>query len=253
MRNWKWPKCLVAGAFAALLMCCPNFRSGADLTAPQVLERCKKAYGALKSYKGTTLVVTKATIGGTKQTFATSANIEFVRPGKIRVEGKMMTMGGFIFISDGAQTWQKTQIMNGGKWQKAQNIEMAIATFTGTSQNAATAIPALLVNVNWGNPFGPTLRADKVRREMVGKAVALRLEATSAIGRVTYWIDPRTFLLTRKHEVQDIGKISSQQGIKLPEGMPSTGMTDATETYPNVRPNVPIPASRFVRPADAPK
>src|SRR5258708_25554694 len=107
----------VALAAAAGVVCA---RASVELTGDQVLDRCQKAYAALKSYRGTSTVVTKGDINGMKITFNTSAKIKFVRPAKIRVDGTLMSMGTFEFVSDGKQTWQ-TSMLTGSKWEKAQS------------------------------------------------------------------------------------------------------------------------------------
>src|SRR5438067_9758564 len=76
-------------------------RSNAQLTATQVLDRSKKTYDTLKSYKGTSTVVANSTMGGMKQTFNTSAAVLFTRPGKIRVDGNLMMAGKYAIVSDG--------------------------------------------------------------------------------------------------------------------------------------------------------
>src|SRR6185369_15695408 len=108
-------------------------KSHADLTGDQVVERCKHAYNTLRSYSGSCKVLTKSSIGGMNSTYITSATVQFERPGKIRVDGTLMTNGRVAFVSDGTSTWQ-TDIVDPNKWIRAQSTEMAIAAFSGVSQ-----------------------------------------------------------------------------------------------------------------------
>jgi outer membrane lipoprotein-sorting protein len=221
--------------------------ASADLTGAQVLQRCERAYKSLKSYSGTTRVLTKAAINGTNATYNTMATIQFVRPGKIKVEGTLMTAGRFAFISNGTDTWQ-TSFMSGGRWERAQSTEMAIAAFTGVSQNAATTIPGILLNTRWGNPFG-SLKPTKVKRENVNKRVVYRIDASDATGPTTLWIDGKTFLLVRIQRRPDLSNLRGHGGGSLPAGMPASGTMDVTETFTDVRINPTIATSVFARPA----
>jgi hypothetical protein len=225
-------------------------RASADLTGAQVLERCQKAYGAIKTYRGTSNVVTKSDIGGAKMTFNTSAKVQFVRPGKIRVAGTLMLPGGkFEFVSDGKQTWQ-TSALTQSKWEKAQSTEMAIAAFTGVSQMAATSIPAALLNVMGGARFGVVNLGKASRTTLDGRQV-YRIDAKSAMGGMSLWIDQKSFLLVKKFTHNDLSNFKMPEGVKPPNmpNMPTSGVTDVTETFSGVRVNGVIPASVFVRPA----
>lgn len=229
----------------------------AELTAAQVLERCEKAYGSLKSYKGTSRVETKGDISGMKMTFNTSAKIQFVSPGKIRVEGTMMTPmmpGRFAFVSDGTHTWE-TEVSDASKWKAAQSPMMAIAGFTGVSQNAATTIPTALLNLMGGVRYG-MLTVAKVSRAAVNGRATYRVDANGVMGGIALWIDERTFLLVKKSVHNDMSKFKMPQGVKLPPNMPNvptSGVTDLTETFSDVRVNEAVPASTFARPAGVPK
>src|SRR5689334_16426914 len=79
----------------------PSLVAAQEMTGAQVLDRCRKAYDALQSYEGTTNVSSGTTMNGMHMNNHTTAHVRFVRPGKIRVEGTMMTSGKFAFVSDG--------------------------------------------------------------------------------------------------------------------------------------------------------
>ena len=116
----------VSIALASLSVC----SASAELTAEQVLSRCKRAYNSCKTYSGTTRVMTKGDIGGMKQSYNTSANIQFTRPRKIRVEGTLMSTGTFIFVSDGNNTCESSTL-SGGTWKKPRAQRWLLHTLRG--------------------------------------------------------------------------------------------------------------------------
>lgn len=175
---------------------------GKALTASQIAARCREAYGALQSYQGTTLGTTEA-VTGSPRTYHTSADIQFVRPGKIRVEGTDMSGRPFAYIADGASAYDKN-LVTGDVWQKNQSVEMAIARVTGTAQSSAATIPALLLNLKLQDSLAPAnILASEVREDAVdGKpcylVTASLVTATTATSR-SFWVDEKTFLLRRWH------------------------------------------------------
>ena len=199
----------------------------APLTPPQIVQRCQAAYDALQTYQGTTTVTTLG--NGGRQTYHTSAQIVFARPGKIRAWGDAMFGGQFAYVSDGTTTMQKM----GGTWQSAKDAETAIAGATGVAQNAATTLPALLLHTRWGDPFPRGLAFQAVRQEAIGGHPCYRVSGTSAMGSDTYWIDTKTFLLRRL--VSDF----AGGGFQLHHD----------ETFSGERLNAPIPATTFALPA----
>ena len=221
----------------------------ADLTAPNIIEHCRQAYKALKSYHGTTRVLTKHSSGGVDGSYSTMATVQFVRPGKIRVDGTLMSSGRFAFVSDGSHTWE-TSIGNVEKWESAESTEMAIAAFTGVSQSAATTIPAILVQATWGNPF-LAIGAPKVTNETINGRPAHRIDGKSPTGQVTMWIDQKTFLLVKIHQRHDFSHMKTppfpNAQNRRSEGT-ELGVMDVTETYTDVRLNESIADSVFTRP-----
>jgi len=217
----------------------------AELTGTQVLTRCRQAYDSLKSYSGTTQVVTKSSMGGMNTTYNTKATVQFVRPGKIRVEGTLMTEGRFAFVSDGKKTWQ-TSILSQGKWDVAPSTEMAIASFTGVSMMAATVIPSTLVHANWGNLL-EGLQPSQVTHEKVNGQDAFKVKTKGMLGEVTLWVDAKTFLLVKLHHLMSM----NMGGATTPKGQSGKGVMDSTQTFTQIRVNPAIPASVFARPPKA--
>ena len=199
----------------------------AALTPPQIVQRCQRAYSALRSYQGNTTVTTLGNDG--KRTYHTSAHILFARPNKIRAAGADMMGGQFAYVSNGAATYQNI----GGHWSRSQNAEMAIAGATGIGQNAATTVPALLLHTRWGAPFSRALKfAPTVGREAIGGTPCYRVTATSPMGTETFWIDSRTFLMKRFVNTFSGGNFHLHQD----------------ERFSGERLNAPIPSSSFALP-----
>ena len=217
-------------------------RARADLTGQQILQKCQQAYKSLKSYRG------KTTVASGDSPDITSASVEYVHPGKIRVDGTLTESGTFAFVSDGLHTWEKSSLSD-GKWQKAESTEMAIAGFTGVSGRAATTIPAILTGGNWGNPF--TVNVTSVSDETIGGIAAYKLTCTNTLGNVTFSIDKKTFLLMKIHSIfsvpeMDLSQPPGTQPVPKPNG--KTIRLESIETFTNVRINETIAAATFLLP-----
>ena len=220
---------------------------GEALTPAQIIAHSRQAYGALRSYQGTTSATGQSvTADGKTGTFHTSANILFARPGKIRAEGKDSGGNPFAYVSDGVTTAE--QIASKRVWKKAENAEMAIAGATGIAQDAATTVPALLLGTNWGDPFVPEYGSE-VREDSVDGHPCYVV--TNSLGTATnaltgyFWIDEKTFLLRRY--VQD----SDSQEFEIPgqsHVVPAMKLHN-DERFTKERLNEDIPDSTFTVPA----
>jgi RNA polymerase sigma factor (sigma-70 family) len=176
---------------------------GKALTAAQIIDRCREAYGALQSYQGTTMGTTQGVTGlpvGPSE-YHTSADIQFVRPGQIRAEGLDMSGHSFAYVADGAAAYDKNLVTK-DVWQKAQSTEMVIARVTGIAQSSATTIPALLLGIASVNPLAPAKTfAPEVGEEDVDGhhcyLVTSSLVAAAVTTSRSFWVDEKTFLLRR--------------------------------------------------------
>ena len=105
-----------------------------------------------------------------------------------------------------------------------------------------------------GVRFG-ILNAKKSSHTALNGRGAYRVDADSPMGSIVLWIDDKTFLLVRRSVHNDLSKLKLPEGVKLPPNtpnMPSSGTTDITEVFSDVRINEPIAASKFAKPAGAP-
>ena len=223
---------------------------GKTLTAPQIAKSCRDAYAALESYQGTSTVTSRGVTGAdpTPHEYHSAATIQFVRPGKIHVEGKDMSGHPFAYVSDSALTAEKYSTDN-GVWKKTPSTELAIGAATGIAQNAATTVPALLLGTNWGNPFAPEYAPEVREDTMDGRAcyvVTSSLKTSTAALTGTFWIDEKTFLLRRyvsdsslaatsfviAGNKQDIPATKSHNDQKFTNVRLNEGISDSVFTVP---------------------
>jgi RNA polymerase sigma factor (sigma-70 family) len=221
---------------------------GKTLSAAQIAAHCRLAYSALKSYQGTTTVTAQAldAAGGITQQYHASAVIQFVRPGKIRVEGTDMSKHSYAYVSDGIGTVLKA---NASSWKQVANADFAIASVTGIAQNAATTIPALLLGSVWGNPivsgFDPKVREDTIDKQLC-YVVTASLVTSKATSASTLWIDEKTFLLRRYVTDNEMSAQTIDIGGKS-QSFPAS-KSHNTESFTNERLNQAIPDSAFALP-----
>jgi len=229
---------------------------GKTLTAPQIAARSREAYAALTSYRGDATVTAQGVNGSdpTVHEYHTSATIQFVRPGKIRAEGKDSSGGPFTYVSNGVAAALATAYQPGANkdgWNTLPNAEAAVASVTGTALRSATTIPSILLGINWGDPLTKgTQYAQEVREDRVGGRLCYVLTTQAAISELpttrSLWIDEKTFLLCRS--------VSDSSGIlQLPahagQGPSSIAMkSHDDERFTNERLNENIPDSTFTLP-----
>jgi outer membrane lipoprotein-sorting protein len=221
------------------------------MSGQELAKRIKDAYASVKSYSGTTRASTSMAFNGSPSKMDSSATIQYARPGKFRVDGMlMMSTQKFAIVSDGSQTWMSS-IRDSEIWEKAEGIEMAIASFTGVSGGAVTTIPAILTDGSWGNVTGRIAGA-KVSRETLDGRSVYRAETSDELGAQTVWIDAETYLLVKLVQKHNVSKI----GSALPEANAQqlSGIEDyvVTETFTEVKTNHQIPDETFARPKGAP-
>jgi len=209
---------------------------GKTLTASQIADRCREAYSQLRAYRVTSTVDTIGTdVDNTTRKYQTSAEIQFVRPGKIAVAGKDLRGRAFAYVSDGVGT--EETFMGANNWKKARNPEMAIAGMTGIAFSAGTTVPAVLLGLKWGNPvpLGPYPQQSVQEGVLDGQLCYVLTAHTASPQRSvtnSVWIDEKTFRLRRS--VSDI----AGEGGKL----------HLDERFTNEHVNSPIPDSTFALP-----
>ncbi len=212
----------------------PTQDQAAPLTPAQVVQRSEQAYAALKSYQGKTTVTTTGTVNGAANEYHTSADIQFVRPNKIRVEGTDTSGNPFAYVSTDKATYLKAV---GSRWDKVENSEMALGSVTGITMSAGTTIPATLLHTHWGYPFpaasalGPTMT-----QEDVDGHACYHLTATVVTIKDSFWIDQKTFLLLRL--VEDSSDTVPGKSISLHED----------QRFTNEKLDVALPDSIFATP-----
>lgn len=259
---------------------CYQQAPGEILTGLEVAKRCRAAYAALQTYQVTSAVTVRTveSPSGKAEDEHASAVIQFARPGKIHVEGLDTQAKPFAFISDGSATVQ-TDSPKQGPWKKVpgyQNpngIEMAIAGVTGSAMNAATTVPALLLDTDpgstyggWGvppalgkgfvasggnpsNPFTKMLQLEVKEDTFQSHPCYVLTPHSSALaGLATLWIDKKTFLLRRTVTDYDTAAQIVPVGGAGNQAIPAMKMHQE-ETYTNEQVNEAIASSTFTLPA----
>jgi outer membrane lipoprotein-sorting protein len=209
----------------------------AELSGPQVMERCRKAYEALKSYHGVSRVHSIIKVSGKPSTYDTHATIQFARPGKIHVEGiTMFGASSYAYLSDGETTWFRNAA--GEPWKRVQSAEIAVLSANGW---AGTTIPATLLSLKNRSPFKREITvARKVVTAKVGDQPVYRVEVDGDMGKQTYSIDQKSLMILRIHTHN---KKSGQFA-----GSPPGVEMDVEERFTVLKLNSAIPAKVFVKP-----
>jgi hypothetical protein len=181
----------------------------AELSASDVIAKSEAAYAAMKTYVGTTTVRSQADAGARKLDLVSTARITFMRPGKLRIEGKT---GGdvakgvrghpFVIVSDGQATWKSWPIQNNGAFQEVQNVTTALAGKAGVAHGAADTIPAVLMKSDGTPPGGydpfrvPRVSAPYLAgHETIDSADCYKIIVNHAEFDATLWIDSKSFVL----------------------------------------------------------
>lgn len=180
-------------------------------SGPDILKRAQAAYDAVKT-------LTEDVTGHSGQ-FTGTAHIQFKRPGLLRVTGNSMFGSPYQLLCDG----KSTEVFNSGTWSTVQSPELGIATITGVSANAGTAVPAALFHTSWGSLAVPG-QAGRASRDTIGGRSTYRVDFTQPF-KHKLWFDTKTYFLV-KSEMSVMG-----QTITVDFGKPIV--------------NKPIPSSAF--------
>ena len=223
-----------------------------SLTSVQIASHCREAYAALTSYQGTSTVTTQSESSSFPMVLEshTSASIQFVSPGKIRVEGTAEHGGGaFAYISNGNETAET--YLGPSNWKKIDTTESAVAGVTGIALHAATTIPALLLKIKWGNPLALGKLLDpEVREDSVGGhpcyVVTTHLKTPARTETAYLWVDEKNFLL-RRLVTESNSLAQTKEAAGTPIDMPAM-QSHADERFTNDHLNEAIPESNFVLP-----
>lgn len=224
-----------------------------ELTAGQIVARCRQAYRALKSYEGAVQVVCRTERNGTTGVWRASAAIAYVRPDRIRVEGINRFGQRYRYVSDGRSVVMDhgpvpgTQpSLRSGRLEYPLSVTAAMAHTGGASLNASTTIPSLLLGTPWGNPLVLAHRPEgRVNRERVNNRSAYRVRLATRSGAVTLWVDARTFLLLQIQETHDLGKMTVSGPARAPQ---PRGTVEYTHRFHTLHRNGALPSARFALP-----
>jgi hypothetical protein len=225
----------------------------AEMSASDIIKKSDAAYAAVKTYVGTTTMRVKTDRGDKKLEQVSTAKVTFMRPGKVRVEGKTASSdasgkGGlpFAIVSDGKTTWKSWAIQDKGAFSEVQNLQMAgVATL---SLGVAEGILAALmksegVSMGSHDPFMvPRMSAANLAgRETIDGADCYKLVAKHPqLGDVILWIDSKSFLLRQMTRESNETQLA-EQTKSVDETMKKFG-----KEQPSRKANVPATKSRNV-------
>jgi len=183
--------------------------AAAEMSGSQLLQKSAASYAALRSYAGSARVRSEVQVGRTKIAQTATAVIRFQRPGRIRIEGKDVTGRPYRIISDGRATWSAPTSRTNPAAQQMANVQMAIIGMTGIAAGAPATLPAMLLNLRWGNPFLHREGSRRLPDERIDGRDCYKVVHTDANTTRSYWIDRRTFLLRQMQEAQDARQLAA--------------------------------------------
>ena len=218
----------------------------ADPTGPQVMERCRKAYAGLKSYQSAISV--KMTVVGSNSTpdpIISNGSIQFVRPGRFRIETTTVDGSRAAYRSNGKSAWLLDE--TGKAWQPVDRKQ-------AWRISGATPIVMLLNGAKPGAFSGKIRLANKTRTEKIDGHPAYRVEAASRYSSVVYWVDRKTFLLRKTYSHMRLQHLPGG-GVRFPpdehakdEPASQREYIDTEKVFAAVKINPPLPAALFTKP-----
>ena len=251
----------------ALLACAPHLDAQVrrdTLTGNQVLERSRSAYAGLSSYTGETAVLSEMAFGDTVMTEAATAEVRFVRPGRLRISGRASDGTPYLVVSDGART-RVAQVLTDPKAREGilamsgllgmqpaggdtlandtLSTGIAVAMVTGIGNRAPYYLPALLGLIE-GTPLAHVTPAVLVGREMVSGVESYKVVIRGAEITRTYWVDTASYLLRQMQDEQtgaQVGGMFDRIADKLAEQDTSSHplVAGAATVAPTVRRALP--------------
>jgi hypothetical protein len=165
------------------------------MTGDQILRKSAEGYAALTSYVGTTTVQRPTSSGGSAGEPGATVTLTFVRPAKIHMIGSIAARRGVALISDGRETWLAETTRNNGTYERAPDVETAITTLA-----APATIPAVLMNLNTGNPFRGVQGSRLEGRETTRGFDCYKIVGSVGASKRTFWVDSGKFLLRQMKE-----------------------------------------------------
>jgi len=215
----------------------------AEPSASELIAKSEAAYAAVKTYVGSTKVHVKTGVENTTVEDFATAKVSFIRPGKIRIEGRTASHdasgnGGnpFTIIGDGHRTWKSWAKQNDGAFAEVKSVPMA--GLGGVTRGAAELIPAALMRSDgvWVGGDDPFIvpRLSEVQlggHEQIDGADCYKVLANHPrLGNIALWIDSKSFLLRqmtreysetqlaefKKNGDEALKKIGKQRPEKVP-------------------------------------
>lgn len=187
------------GAMALLLSCAlASAQPVPAKTEAQVLvEKCRAAYANLKTYRGSVKTNDVSVVDGEKSDLGGTAQVVFERPNLLRIDGKLAGGGDYSILGNADGAWYRWPIENEGKWQKADELSLAVASMTGVAGGAPTHISSLLLPALGVDPFRFGENAKIEGEEKIDGRLCIKITAHPKDETISWWIDKQTLLLRR--------------------------------------------------------
>jgi len=176
-----------------------------EVTGADILANSAKAYAKISRYVGTSAVITRmvsqvSEAQAVDGASTANAKIEFNRGGKIKIEG-IQTYGDRYSIISGGKTATLTYMADDKeRIEKDLDVERAIGSMSAVSADAASAIPAALLDMRVYSPLN-TLHAPQLQGfEKISIWECYKVVDFDSVRNIksTFWIDRESFLI-RQH------------------------------------------------------
>ena len=223
------PATLFACSLSALVILSPLAHAQPETVSParQILRACAATYQSLREFKGAARVISLSSIQVDQNAPGTvfdnaDAEFDFVRNEHFNITGHDKGQKPFNITSTPQKTTTTWPHQNNGRPKEVEDIEMAVAGFTGVAGGAPTTVPALLLDSGWGSPFSLKNEATLKGSEMFGghECYVLAQGNKAVTQTTTLWIDSKTFLLRgmREEESETSFPIPAPTGVEVPAG-----------------------------------
>ena len=196
----------------------PDSTGSEPLTAPQILERSRRAYLGFSVLRASCAMVRDGLLARGDEApnqlvSSARASFEFERDARLFIDCFTGSGHHYRALWTPDEAWIETGTLRaGGRESKRENIEgkegigaysRIVGGLTGVTHGAASLLPSALQDSNWSNPFPSTHDALEVRPpQRLGAVWCYVVEARrEERERVeTLWIEAETFLLRRLNE-----------------------------------------------------
>jgi thiol-disulfide isomerase/thioredoxin len=234
---------------AVILLACFSQGHGAEQSgqAEEILRKAAKAYEALKSYRGETILVVNMADGETEERIESRYSLAVERPNKLAL---VLESGdtGITLVSDGKKLYTYVPMLKQYTVEKAPgSLDKLLKGGTKEPRAVMMAAGSVRVLPFFGSGGYKTIMSDVEEAEFVGEEVLEKTKTYHVVVRQTesdidLWVDARTFLL--KQIRVDMAKAIEKQAKLTPEAAQMKMIFE--EVHRKVKAGDAIPPDTFV-------